>query len=564
MPVGAHVVWLKRDLRVHDHRPLSAAVEASQRDRVPVVVAYVYENGLRATEEWDERHDAFIEDCLDEVEASLTKMGTHLTRLHAQDAATAFDELAFRLGVTGFAGLWSHEETGGAWTFARDKRVAKWCRSTETSWREIPQHGVFRRLRDREGWARQWERRMAEPPVRAPERVPCITMLKSRWSFGMPPSGLDDLRKRWTRGGTGDSLLGRQRGGERIALELLDGFLTERGVNYRADMSSPVTGFDGCSRLSPHLAWGSISIRTVHHALRHRQAELKDTPRTARDPRWLKSLTSYQGRLRWHCHFIQKLESEPEIEFHNMHRSYDHLRQEDDAAWTDEERQRFEAWRDGRTGYPFIDACMRCLAETGWMNFRMRSMLVSFASHHLWLHWRPTAHHLGRLFTDFEPGIHYCQMQMQSATTGINTVRIYNPIKQGQDQDPDGVFTRRWVPELADVPDEHLQTPWEYLWPGDAELFSAGSAQQSAYPRPIVEHAAAYRHAQHQIFAVRKTDEARDEARRVYLKHGSRRRPSASYHGGEPGWPSVCALWGMYFARRTKRALSLSTGCTTR
>ena len=103
---------------------------------------------------------------------------------------------------------------------------------------------------------------------------------------------------------------------------------------------------------------------------------------------------------------------------------------------------RLAAWEAGETGLPFVDACMRYLRATGWLNFRMRSMLVAVASYHLWLDWRATGPHLARQFTDYEPGIHWPQVQMQSGTTGMNTVRIYNPVKQGRDQDPAGVFTR--------------------------------------------------------------------------------------------------------------------------
>ena len=95
---------------------------------------------------------------------------------------------------------------------------------------------------------------------------------------------------------------------------------------------------------------------------------------------------------------------------------------------------------------------MRALIETGWVNFRMRAMLVSFASYHLWLHWKEPALHLARMFTDYEPGIHYAQVQMQSGTTGMNTVRCYSPVKQGMDHDRDGEFARRWLPELARSP----------------------------------------------------------------------------------------------------------------
>jgi deoxyribodipyrimidine photo-lyase len=252
-----------------------------------------------------------------------------------------------------------------------------------------------------------------------------------------------------------------------------------------------------------------------------------------RDPRWLKSLSSFQSRLRWHCHFIQKLESEPEIEHRNMHRGYDNLRCENRDAWSEPDTLRFEAWRAGRTGFPFVDACVRCLEETGWMNFRMRSMLVSFASYHLWLHWRFTGEHLARLFTDFEPGIHWCQMQMQSGTTGINTVRIYNPIKQGYDQDPRGVFIRRWVPELESIPDQFVHEPWKYTGSDSGGLFDTRLDHAADYPGPIVDHLDAYRQAQQRVFEVRKRASSRTESRRIYLKHGSRRRPTdPTYRGG--------------------------------
>ena len=103
---------------------------------------------------------------------------------------------------------------------------------------------------------------------------------------------------------------------------------------------------------------------------------------------------------------------------------------------------------------------MRALQHTGWLNFRMRAMLVSFAAYPLWLHWYEPAQHLARLFTDYETGIHYSKMQMQSGTTGINTMRVYHPIKQGQEHDPAGIFIRRWVPELQGLQGDFIHTPW--------------------------------------------------------------------------------------------------------
>ena len=233
-------------------------------------------------------------------------------------------------------------------------------------------------------------------------------------------------------------------------------------------------------------------------------------------------MTSFSARLHWHCHFIQKLEDDPRIEFENFHRGYDGIRpSEPDAA-------RLDAWGKGETGLPFVDACMRYLNATGWLNFRMRAMVMATASYHLWLDWRAPGERLAQMFTDYEPGIHWSQVQMQSGTTGINTVRIYNPVKQGLDQDPDGVFTRRWLPELRDIPDQHLQEPWK------AE--NASAVLGRSYPEPIVDHLQAAKQARERIWAVRKGEKFRKEADAVFLKHGSRkanrdRRPNAKSRG---------------------------------
>jgi deoxyribodipyrimidine photo-lyase len=175
---------------------------------------------------------------------------------------------------------------------------------------------------------------------------------------------------------------------------------------------------------------------------------------------------------------------------------------------------RLAAWAAGETGLPFVDACMRYLAATGWLNFRMRSMVMSVASYHLWLDWRATGAVLARRVTDCEPGIHWPQVQMQSGTTGINTIRIYNPVKQGLEQDPTGAFTRAWVPELASVPDAFLQVPWR--WTGAAGLLGR------RYPEPVVDVEAAARAARETVWGLRKERGFAAEAARVVTRHASR------------------------------------------
>ena len=178
------------------------------------------------------------------------------------------------------------------------------------------------------------------------------------------------------------------------------------------------------------------------------------------------------------------------------------------------ESLRLAAWAAGETGLPFLDACMRYLRATGWLNFRMRSMVMAVASYHLWLDWRATGTVLARRFTDYEPGIHWPQVQMQAGVTGINTIRIYNPVKQGLDQDPTGAFTRRWVPELAGVPDAFLQEPWK--WSG------ARAVLGRLYPEPIVDVAAAARAAREACWGLRRERGYREEMAEVIERHASR------------------------------------------
>jgi deoxyribodipyrimidine photo-lyase len=277
-------------------------------------------------------------------------------------------------------------------------------------------------------------------------------------------------------------------------------------------MSSPVTAYDACSRLSAPFAYGCLSMREAAQAAKAAQQAVRAAPGSGGG--WGAALNAFVGRLHWHCHFIQKLEDRPESEWRNVHSGYDGMRE--DAF----DRALFEAWRDGRTGLPFVDACMRALAATGWINFRMRAMLTAVASYHLWLHWREPGEHLARLFTDYEPGIHWSQMQMQSGTTGINTVRIYNPVKQGFDHDPDGRFVRTWVPELARVPTRHVHTPWTM---DRAEQAAAGCVVGRDYPEPVVDHQAAAKRAREGIWAVRRSPEFRAEADAIQQRHGSRK-----------------------------------------
>jgi len=501
---GPQLVWFKRDLRLFDHRPLSQAVAAG-----PVLCLYIYEPEVLGAEDFDAAHLQFINQSLSDLRRQLQRLGGDLT-VRIGEAVHVLSEVC---RVHDIRQIWAHEETTNAISYARDRRVRAWAKSNGIRFLELPQTGVVRRLQDRDGWAKLWNQRMYQPLTPAPVK---LTAVPEREPGALPtPAEL---------GVTGVARCEVQGGGESIARQTLYSFLHERGENYRRGMSSPLTAFDQCSRLSPYLAYGNLSIRTVLQAATERsdqcraaQAAGSEREQSENWSAWRQSLASFQGRLRWHCHFMQKLEDQPDIEFQNMNRAFDGLREEHfNQAY-------FDAWCAGQTGYPLIDACMRALRQTGWINFRMRAMLVSFASYHLWLHWRPTAVYLARLFLDYEPGIHYSQVQMQSGVTGINTVRIYSPIKQVKDQDPEGKFIRRYVPELADVPDHLLAEPHHMTI---LEQSFYGCQIGRDYPAPIVDHVTSYQAARDRIHAAKRSSPARAAARVVHQKHGSRRRPT--------------------------------------
>jgi len=484
------VVWLKRDLRLSDHEPLVRAAQAATARGGGVLVLYILEPDLWAQPDMSYRHYRFLGDALVDLRAQLKARGGALV-VRVGEAVGVLDALR---GESGDFDLHAHEETGNLWTFRRDEAVREWCRSSGTPFAEYRQYGILRgSALDRNKWAKRWDAMMAEPVHVLPDALPRATARSQRLpaaaALGLADDGIETL----------------QQAGRGAAEEILRSFLHERGRTYRTDMSSPVTGEWGCSRMSVHTVFGTMSMRETYQATVARQAELKDDP-SDEAKAWRQSLSSFVGRLHWHCHFMQKLETEPDIETTPMARFYAGLRGERSDP------VRLAAFERGETGYPFVDACMAYLRATGWINFRMRAMLMSFASYHLWLRWQDSGDVLARLFTDYEPGIHWPQSQMQSGVTGINAVRIYSPVKQGHDQDPTGDFTRRWVPALRALEGKAVHEPWKSEAPVN-------------YPPRIVDHMEAVREAKSRIWAIRATTEAKAEAQAVFEKHGSRKGP---------------------------------------
>ena len=479
------LVWFKRDLRWQDHAALAKACQ-----RGPVRCIYVVEPELWLQPDAALQHFEFVRESLQILDDHLRTLGGCIEIHHGE-----LPDVLNRIWQEApFAGLYSHEETGNGFTYARDLKVSAWCKVHGIVWHEFPQFGVVRGLKNRNLWQSAWEQHMASPI----EKVDSLRFWRKPDDKAFTMIAPSHLRHNPPM---------RQLGGRANSLKILHSFLNARSMGYRGGISSPLSAPDACSRLSAHLSYGCISMREV---VQQTRAYIAEMPQQA--SRHRAGLTAFTSRLYWHCHFIQKLESEPEIEWRNMHQGYDDLREHDFNL------EYFEALKEARTGWPMVDACVTMLRETGWLNFRMRAMLVSVAAYPLWLHWRPVGEWLATQFLDYEPGIHWSQLQMQSGTTGLNTTRVYNPIKQAQDHDPYGKFVRRWLPHLRHVPDTWLFEPW--LIP-DHEKNSAAIKGQIV--EPLVDLATATRESKQRLYARRTQPEIIGGKKAVIDKHASRK-----------------------------------------
>ena len=455
---GAALVWFRRDLRDYDHAAFHRALEAHDR----VFCAFCFDTEiLDALPARADRRVEFILRSVEELDRALRERGGGLACLHGR-ARAEIPRLAARLGVTAVYANRDYEPRA----VERDAEVEQALTGLGIAFHLSKDQIVFGpdELRTASGrpftvftpyknaWLKklapfyleaypvaQYAQRLAPPPE---GRLPTLAEL------GFEPTGLARL-------GIAAGMSGAQR--------LLEDFLGRiRAYHERRDYPAA----KGPSYLSVHLRFGTVSIRELAGRAQAEGGRGAET--------WLSELV-------WREFYFAILAHFPHVVGHAFKPEFDALEFTNDAA-------KWQAWCEGRTGYPLVDAAMRQINRTGYMHNRLRMVAASFLAKDLHVDWRWGEKYFADRLNDFDLAANNGGWQW-AASTGCDAqpyFRIFNPVTQSERFDPQGSFIRKYVPELAKVPDRHIHAPWT-MRPVDQE--AAGCVIGRDYPAPVVDHA---------------------------------------------------------------------------
>ncbi len=476
-----NLVWIKRDIRTWDHEPFQAA----ENESFPYIPVFIFEPSVMNHPDCSMRHLQFQYLSILQSNEKLKNFNKSIEIFHAE----AIDVFKYLMELFDIQKVFSYQESGIQLTFDRDLFLKKYFKANKIQWIEFQRDGIIRGIKNRENWDKNWYKVMHQPIVQNRFNLQ-DEKLNLNHSMTLSKELKAELKN------YNHEL---QPPGEIFANKYLKSFLENRGFSYSKHISKPFDSRTSCSRLSPYLAWGNMSIRMVYQSV---NLKLKVTQ--PKGP-----FKNFLSRIHWHCHFIQKFEQECRYETECINRGYEN------TAWVENESHLL-AWKTGQTGVPLVDALMRCLHQTGWINFRMRALLVSFLTHHLFIDWRKGTYHLAQLFLDYEPGIHYTQFQMQAGTTGVNTIRTYNPVKNSIEHDTEAIFIKKWIPELSHLPVAFIHEPWKMT---DMDCLMYQYERGITYPEPIVNPTEINPEYKMALWGARKSDMVKSEGKRIVLTH---------------------------------------------
>lgn len=448
------LVWFRRDLRDYDHAALHAALNAHRA----VHCAFVFDTEiLDALGSSTDRRVTFIWECVRELKAALEARGGGLHVLHGR-ARDAIPRLARHLGVGAVYANRDYEPQADA----RDTQVADTLRDAGIDFRTRKDQVIFE---------------LDEVRTRSGDAFAVFTPYKRAWLAKLEPRHIapldtNRLAQRLAPAPVGPMPALEALGFERAEPPLPAGMsggarlwkaFRRRLARYAERRDFPALA--ATSRLSVHLRFGTVSVRELV-----RYARARDS---AGAQAWL-------AELIWREFYFAILAARPDVVDHAFRRAYDALQWEDDETG-------FRAWSEGRTGYPLVDAAMRELNAAGTMHNRLRMVTASFLVKDLGIDWRRGERYFAGKLLDYDLAANNGGWQW-SASTGCDAqpwFRIFNPVTQSLRFDPEGAYIRRWVPELARVPNAYVHAPWHM---GPLEQQAAGCVIGRDYPPPVVRH----------------------------------------------------------------------------
>lgn len=456
------LLWFRRDLRLADNPALHAAVRSGR----PLVCVYVRdrESGHRYSP--GSASDWWLHHSLTSLSADLRKRGGQPIALIEGDPEVAIPELAQKLGAAEV--FWN--QTGWPCQNARDSRIADTLKDDGIKPRGFrgvtlvhPPELLNGSGKPYKVFSAFWRAALKElapkDALPAPDSLPdgpdCDGATLEDWGL-LPskPNWAKGFAERWTPG-------------EAAARKQLDAFLKDDLADYPTHRDRP--DLDETSRLSPHLAWGEISPRAVWHRVKLQaegSGQFKAADKYLAEIGW----RDFAYYLAWHFEDLRTI---------NFNRDFDHF------PWRDH-AEGLQAWKEGRTGVPMVDAAMRQLWVTGWMHNRTRMIAASYLIKHIGCDWREGMRWFEDTLVDADPMVNAASWQWVagSGADAAPYFRIFNPASQGEKFDPDGKYVRQWVEELRDVPTRHIHAPWEA---SEGELVRAGVTLGKTYPKPVVD-----------------------------------------------------------------------------
>ena len=317
-----NIVWLKRDIRLQDHEPLLNA----QKSEIPYRIIYIFEPSCISYPDTSLRHLQFVYHSLLALNRTLKKYNRYVDVFYGE----AIDILNFMTNKFDVISVFSYQESGIELTWRRDREISSFFSKENISWVEFQRDGVIRGIKNRDSWNRNWHKRMHAPVIQNEYTVSNQKKIEHKYNLPVEfKTKLEAYPEVF------------QPAGENNAWKYLNSFTNKRGFNYQKHISKPTESRKSCSRLSPYLSWGNLSIKQVFQFVgTHSNGVSND-----------RAFSAMLTRLHWHCHFIQKFEVECSYERTCINRGYELLEHKKNQL-------HINAWKSGKTGFPLIDACI--------------------------------------------------------------------------------------------------------------------------------------------------------------------------------------------------------------